>query len=217
MKKVIISIVTIILVAICATVIALALIPVGSSSDFKKPWSIKILNADTMNNTKTEGTYEIKSYNDKDKERFNKVYELFEKGFKQNLLTAIFRGQANSKVETFYEPTTAGVGRTMTRNYGSTDKFTIIFEYSTSNQPKISVKDAPNSSYSYKFLFFEVDGSRGMNRVVFGVLSDMTLSTSTSTSSTLPSYRYYYTANADFKELSNYLKTLNLKDTSIPA
>lgn len=201
-KKIIILSVTLGIVAVIAiSTLILALVPVNKNTVIERPNAIYITN----NKTKEYGgncAYDnIKDTTSSGSRMLNEFMNAFNAGFEQKALISLFNGQMNEGFETGYVDV-AGSSERISKNYDSTEKFTVIFEY---NDTKTINVESRGLSFEYKYLFFEVTNADGRELVTFGVMKD---SYSMDGSYSNLSYKYYYTAKVNLKGVYKYINTI---------
>ena len=199
MKKVIICSVSIGLVLIIGVAaLVLALIPVNKNTLIDLPNKIYIMNELTKNNYE-EAAYVLNDKKEKEVDMLESIYRAFNDGFGQRLLTAIFRGEVNDKIEANYDRPT-GTANRISKNLSSDEKFTVVFYYNTPRTIEVEGRDP----YEYQYLFFEVDNSDEFAYKTIGVSASASLGTSPS----YLTYNYSYSAKVNLKGVYDYIWSL---------
>ncbi len=197
-KIIIISVVGGIVALVALATLILALVSVNKNTTIETPNAIYITNQ----NTKEYGGYcaydNIKDTTSNGARMLNEFMFAFNLGFEQKALVSLFNGQMDEGFETGYVDV-AGSSERISKNYDSTEKFTVIFEY---NQNKTITVESRGLSFEYKYLFFEVTKTEGRELVTFGVMKD---SYSMDGSYSNLSYKYYYTAKVNLSVLYKYI------------
>ena len=205
MKKIIICTVSIGLVLVVGlTALIMALVPVGQNNFIVKPTNVYFLNETTKKNG-DEWCKFRSNYSTDEKEKLDELYRIFNEGFSQKALTAIFKGELNDKVETHYEKS---VG---TENYvrrdGDSTHLTIVFEYAEEQTIK-----ADDRSYNYKYLFFQISNSTERVEYLFGVSNSVSLESS----SRYLSYNYWFTTKMNATKLYDHIAELEFNVEGSP-
>lgn len=206
-KIIIISVVGGLVALIALATLILALVPVNKNTTIDTPNAIYITNKNTKYEENGSGgggycAYEnIKDTTSNGTRMLNEFMNAFNSGFEQKALVSLFNGQMNEGFETGYVDV-AGSSERISKNYDSTEKFTVIFEY---NQTKTITVESRGLSFEYKYLFFEVTKTEGRELVTFGVMKD---SYSMDGSYSNLSYKYYYTAKVNLSVLYKYICTI---------
>ena len=194
MKKVIICSVSIGLVLVLGVAaLILALIPVNRNSIIEKPNEIYIINDTTWDNSNNESSkaFELRDYREVngekvDEERIDEVFRLFNAGFGQNALTALFRGELNDRMTSEHRDS-SNTG-SMQKNTSSTTAFSVFFYY---RDTKTMVLDG--EEFEYNWLFFEVSEDDEFSYKVFGVRNHTSTTSDFLTSSSSPvTFNYNY-------------------------
>ena len=211
MKKVIICSVSIGLVLVLGVAaLILALIPVNRNSIIEKPNEIYIINKtiwESENTHDPSNAYVLRDYREvngekTDEERIDEVFRLFNAGFGQNALTALFRGELNDRMTSEHRDS-SNTG-SMQKNTSSTTAFSVFFYY---RDTKTMVLDG--EEFEYNWLFFEVSEDDEFSYKVFGVRNHTSTTSDFLTSSSSPvTFNYNYNAKADFSELYDYILEL---------
>ncbi len=209
MKKVIICSVSIGLVLVLGVAaLILALIPVNRNSIIEKPNEIYIINDTTWDNSNNESSkaFELRDYREVngekvDEERIDEVFRLFNAGFGQNALTALFRGELNDRMTSEHRDS-SNTG-SMQKNTRSTTAFSVFFYY---RDTKTMVLDG--EEFEYNWLFFEVSEDDEFSYKVFGVRNHTSITSDFLTSSSSVTFNYNYNAKANFSELYDYILEL---------
>ena len=214
MKKVIICSVSIGLVLVLGVAaLILALIPVNRNSIIEKPNEIYIINDTTWDNSnESSKAFVLRDYREVngekvDEERIDEVFRLFNTGFGQNALTALFKGELNDRMTSEHRDS-SNTG-SMTKNTTSTTAFSVFFYY---RDTKTMVLDG--EEFEYNWLFFEVSEDDEFSYKVFGVrnhtstTSDFLTSSSSRPSLSSITFNYNYNAKANFSELYDYILEL---------
>jgi hypothetical protein len=197
-KKIIIISVVLGLVGIMAlTTLILALVPVNKNRTIETPNVIYITNEKTTG----YGGFCASNIDDltSNKARMlNEFMEKFNAGFEQKALVSLFAGQMNEGFEAGYADI-AGSSEKISKNYDTTEKFTVIFEYNETKTITVAEKDL---TFEYDHLFFEVTNTNGRELVTFGVMKGTEYMDGED--KTLP-YKYYYTAKVNLSGLYKYI------------
>ena len=209
MKKVIICSVSIGLVLVLGVAaLILALIPVNRNSIIEKPNEIYIINKTTHDKSNDETkAFVLRDYKETDgvktdQERIDEVFRLFNTGFGQNALTALFRGELNDRMTSEHRDS-SNTG-SMQKNTSSTTAFSVFFYY---RDTKTMVLDG--EEFEYNWLFFEVSEDDEFSYKVFGVRNHTSTTSDFLSSSTSPvTFNYNYNAKVNFSELYDYILEL---------
>ena len=209
MKKVIICSVSIGLVLVLGVAaLILALIPVNRNSIIEKPNEIYIINKTTYEESRDESkAFVLRDYKETngvktDEERIDEVFRLFNAGFGQNALTALFRGELNDRMTSEHRDS-SNTG-SMQKNTSSTTAFSVFFYY---RDTKTMVLDG--EEFEYNWLFFEVSEDDEFSYKVFGVRNHTSTTSDFLSSSTSPvTFNYNYNAKVNFSELYDYILEL---------
>lgn len=197
MKKIIICTVSIGLVLVVGlTALIMALVPVGQNNFIVKPTTIYFLNETTKKND-SEWCKFRSNYSQDEKDKLNELYRVFNEGFSQKALTALFKGELNDRVETHYEKS-VGTENYVRRN-GDSTHLTLVFEYSEEQTIKVD-----DRSYNYKYLFFQIDNSTERVEYLFGVSNSVSLDSS----SNYLSYNYWFTTKMNATKLYDHIASL---------
>ena len=194
LKKIIICSVAIALI-LCIGVFTLvmALVPVGYNDIVEKPTEVYIYNSNT--NSLPSNRLSLRSRDEADVSKINKIYDLFNDGFQQNALSAMFRGELKEGNKTKY---TKSSGNSINKNKTSTDKFTVVFYYNT--KLKVTVNER---TYEYQYVSFEVDNDD------IRELTPMAInSTFSSDALDTIAYDYSFEAKLNLSSLYDYLYEL---------
>ncbi len=196
MKKIIISSIAIGL-ALCFGIFALvmSLIPVGYNDIVEKPNEVWIYTSKTSEANLPNSRYTLRSMDENDVEKINRIYDLFNEGFKQNALSALFKGELKDKNEAKYVKSSNNI---INKNKNSEDKFTVVFYYVDS-----LIIEANGKKDSYNYIAFEVDSTNERDLTVMAVTKNM----SSDSMSTI-SYDYSFEAKINLNSLYNYLTDL---------
>lgn len=194
MKKIIISSVAIALV-LCFGIFTLvmALIPVGFNDIVEKPSEVYIYSSKTSSLPISRLT--LRSMEENDVAKINKIYDLFNDGFKQNALSALFKGELKDKNETKYVKSSNNI---ISKNKNSEDKFTVVFYY----KDGLTV-ECENNKYKYYYVSFEVNSTNKRDLTVMAINNQI----SSDSMSTI-SYDYSFEAKINLNSLYNYLVEL---------
>lgn len=194
LKKIIICSVAIALI-LCIGVFTLvmALVPVGYNDIVEKPTEVYIYNSKT--NGLPSNRLSLRSRDEADLIKINKIYNLFNEGFRQNALSAMFRGELKEGNKTKYERSSENI---ISKNKESTDKFTVVFYYKTDLKVNIN-----NKSYAYNYISFEVSNSKERELKIMAI--NATLSSDSLNSI---SYDYSFEAKLNLSSLYDYLYEL---------
>ena len=79
---------------------------------------------------------------EEEKDTISNIYSKFSHAFEQKLLSALFKGEVNSKIETNYNRVSSYIGK----NTSSEDKITIIFKYKNSQNIQVGEKSTTYNS-----------------------------------------------------------------------
>ena len=200
MKKVIICSVSIGLVLVLGVAaLILALIPVNRNSIIEKPNAIYIINDTTWENSiDNSKAYVLQDYRENiegektDVEKIDEIFRLFNTGFGQNALTALFKGELNDRMTSEHRDS-SNTG-SMTKNTTSTTAFSVFFYY---RDTKTMILD--DEEFQYNWLFFEVTENDEFSYKVFGVRNHTSTTSDFLTSSSWPiTFSYNYNAKANF-------------------
>ncbi len=202
-KKIIISVSLGIVALLAIATLILALVPVNKNTVIAKPNSIYITNQ----NTKEFGGHcaydNIQDVTQNGSAMLNDFYKAFNESFEQKALVAMFTNQSNSGIKANYVDV-AGSSEKISKNYDTTEKFTVIFQYNENQTIYVEEKDL---SFEYNYLFFEVTNADERQEVTFGVMKD---NYSLDGSYTSLSYKYYFTAQANLKPVYQYINTISI-------
>ena len=208
MKKVIICSVSIGLVLVLGVAaLILALIPVNRNSIIEKPNAIYFINDTTWkkSNDKISRAYVLQDYRENiegektDVEKIDEIFRLFNTGFGQNALTALFKGELNDRMTSEHRDS-SNTG-SMQKNTKSTTAFSVFFYY---RDTKTMILD--DEEFQYNWLFFEVTENDEFSYKVFGVRNHT--SDFLTSDSSLITFNYNYNAKANFNGLYDYLLEL---------
>ena len=194
LKKIIICSVAIALI-LCIGVFTLvmALVPVGYNDIVEKPTEVYIYNSKT--NGLPSNRLSLRSRDEADVSKINKIYDLFNDGFQQNALSAMFRGELKEGNKTKYERSSENI---INKNKESTDKFTVVFYYNT--KLKVTVNER---TCEYQYVSFEVSNSKERELKIMAI--NPTLSSDSLNSI---SYDYSFEAKLNLSSLYDYLYEL---------
>lgn len=201
MKKIIGFILLGIMVAVGALAFTLSVIRVDENETISRPSNIYIFTNRTQGNKSGYDGYKLHDKGNGAK-KISEIYNLLDDSFGQSALSALFGG---SKKIVSHKKEQAGATETMDKSLTNTEKYTIVFYYST---PKtFSVND---DNFKYQYLFFEVSKDN-TNEVIFGVNNTerIDIENTSDTSKTLP-YVYSYTAKINLNSLYDYLYDFDL-------
>ena len=203
-KKIVISVALGVVALLAITTLILALVPVNKNTVIAKPNDVYITNKNLVDDkTGYRGTYDnIQDVTQKGSVMLNDFYKAFNQSFEQNALVAMFNGQSNSGIKANYVDV-AGSSEKISKNYDTTEKFTVIFYYYEAQKIYVEEKDM---SFEYNYLFFEVTNTDERQEIIFGVSKDDYVDGSYSTLS----YKYYFTAQANLKLVYQYINTIPL-------
>ena len=210
MKKVIICSVSIGLVLVLGVAaLILALIPVNRNSIIEKPNAIYIINDTTWDNSiDISKAYVLQDYRENiegektDVKKIDEIFRLFNTGFGQNALTALFKGELNDRMTSEHRDS-SNTG-SMTKNTTSTTAFSVFFYY---RDTKTMILE--DEEFQYNWLFFEVTENDEFSYKVFGVRNHTSTTSDFLTSSSSPiTFSYNYNAKANFNGLYDYLLEL---------
>lgn len=203
-KKIVISVALGVVALLAITTLILALVPVNKNTVIAKPNDVYITNKNLVDDkTGYRGTYDnIQDVTQKGSVMLNDFYKAFNQSFEQNALVAMFNGQSNSGIKANYVDV-AGSSEKISKNYDTTEKFTVIFYYYEAQKIYVEEKDM---SFEYNYLFFEVTNTDERQEIIFGVSKDDYVDGSYSTLS----YKYYFTAQANLKPVYQYINTIPL-------
>lgn len=210
MKKVIICSVSIGLVLVLGVAaLILALIPVNRNSIIEKPNAIYIINDTTWKNSRDNSkAYVLQDYRENiegektDVKKIDEIFRLFNTGFGQNALTALFKGELNDRMTSEHRDS-SNTG-SMTKNTSSTTAFSVFFYY---RDTKTMILD--DKEFQYNWLFFEVTENDEFSYKVFGVRNHTSTTSDFLTSGESPiAFSYNYNAKANFNGLYDYLLEL---------
>lgn len=203
-KKIVISVALGVVALLAIATLILALVPVNKNTVIAKPNDVYITNKNLVDDkTGYRGTYDnIQDVTQKGSVMLNDFYKAFNQSFEQNALVAMFNGQSNSGIKANYVDV-AGSSEKISKNYDTTEKFTVIFYYYEAQKIYVEEKDM---SFEYNYLFFEVTNTDERQEIIFGVSKDDYVDGSYSTLS----YKYYFTAQANLKPVYQYINTIPL-------
>ena len=201
MKKIIITSVSICVVCVIAiSTLILALVSVNTNKLIERPDEIYIMNKITKDNG-NGSPYKLESGDENESKKIDDLYSVFNSCFGQKALLALFRGELYDKMVTEHYNSYSS-RPSVSRNESSTDKFTIVFKYYSNNTQ--TYKYGNGESYSYNYLFFEIDNSDIKKEVMFGVIDSVDPYTAYSFSS-----QYTYEAKINSSALYNYICSLS--------
>ena len=202
-KKIIISVSLGIVALLAIATLILALVPVNKNTVITKPNSIYITNQNTKEFGGNCAYDNIQDITQNGSAMLNDFYKAFNESFEQKALVAMFTNQSNSGIKANYVDV-AGSSEKISKNYDSTEKFTVIFHYNNNQTIYVEEKDL---SFEYNYLFFEVTNADERQEVTFGVMKD---NYSLDGSYTSLSYKYYFTAQANLKPVYQYINTISI-------
>ncbi len=202
-KKIIISVSLGIVALLAIATLILALVPVNKNTVITKPNSIYITNQNTKEFGGNCAYDNIQDVTQNGSAMLNDFYKAFNESFEQKALVAMFTDQSNSGIKANYADV-AGSSKKISKNYDSTEKFTVIFQYNDNQTIYVEEKDL---SFEYNYLFFEVTNADERQEVTFGVMKD---NYSLDGSYTSLSYKYYFTAQANLKPVYQYINTISI-------
>lgn len=201
MKKIIGFILLGVMLVVGALAFTLSVIRVDENKTISRPSNIYIFTNRTQGNKSGYNGYKLHDKGNGAK-KISEIYNLLDDAFGQSALSALFGG---SKETASHKKEQAGATEVMDKSLNNTEKYTIVFYYST---PKtISVKD---DNFEYQYLFFEVSKDYS-NEVIFGVnnTEKIDIENTTDSSKNLP-YVYSYTAKINLNNLYDYLYNFDL-------
>ncbi len=202
-KKIIISVSLGIVALLAIATLILALVPVNKNTVIAKPNSIYITNQNTKEFGGNCAYDNIQDVTQNGSAMLNDFYKAFNESFEQKALVAMFTNQSNSGIKANYVDV-AGSSEKISKNYDTTEKFTVIFQYNENQTIYVEEKDL---SFEYNYLFFEVTNADERQEVTFGVMKD---NYSLDGSYTSLSYKYYFTAQANLKPVYQYINTISI-------
>ena len=206
-KKIIISVSLGIVALLAIATLILALVPVNKNTVIAKPNSIYITNQNSKD--KMGGGYgaydKIQDITQNGSVMLNDFYKAFNESFEQKALVAMFTDQSNSGIKANYVEV-AGSSEKISKNYDSTEKFTVIFQYNDNQTIYVKEKDL---YFEYNYLFFEVTNADERQEVTFGVLKD-NYNDCLKISKDYLAYKYYFTAQANLKPVYQYINTISI-------
>ena len=202
-KKIIISVSLGIVALLAIATLILALVPVNKNTVIAKPNSIYITNQNTKEFGGNCAYDNIQDITQNGSAMLNDFYKAFNESFEQKALVAMFTNQSNSGIKANYVDV-AGSSEKISKNYDTTEKFTVIFQYNENQTIYVEEKDL---SFEYNYLFFEVTNADERQEVTFGVMKD---NYSLDGSYTSLSYKYYFTAQANLKPVYQYINTISI-------
>lgn len=202
-KKIIISVSLGIVALLAIATLILALVPVNKNTVIAKPNSIYITNQNTKEFGGNCAYDNIQDVTQNGSAMLNDFYKAFNESFEQKALVAMFTNQSNSGIKANYVDV-AGSSEKISKNYDTTEKFTVIFQY---NENQIIYVEEKDLSFEYNYLFFEVTNADERQEVTFGVMKD---NYSLDGSYTSLSYKYYFTAQANLKPVYQYINTISI-------
>ena len=202
-KKIIISVSLGIVALLAIATLILALVPVNKNTVITKPNSIYITNQNTKEFGGNCAYDNIQDVTQNGSAMLNDFYKAFNESFEQKALVAMFTNQSNSGIKANYVDV-AGSSEKISKNYDTTEKFTVIFQYNENQTIYVEEKEL---SFEYNYLFFEVTNADERQEVTFGVMKD---NYSLDGSYTSLSYKYYFTAQANLKPVYQYINTISM-------
>ncbi len=206
-KIIIISVVLGLVGLVAITTLILALVPVNKNRTIETPNAIYITNEKTANFNGGFNALSIDENTAKRAKMLNDFMKAFNSGFEQKALVSLFNGQMNEGFEAGYSNKAAS-SETISKNYDTTEKFTVIFEY---NETKTITVEEKGLTFEYDHLFFEVTNTDERELVTFGVMKGT--SYMGGEESKLP-YQYYYTAKVNLRGLYDYIRTISVFKTN---
>ena len=202
-KKIIISVSLGIVALLAIATLILALVPVNKNTVIAKPNSIYITNKNTKEFGGNCAYDNIQDITQNGSAMLNDFYKAFNESFEQKALVAMFTDQSNSGIKANCADV-AGSSVKISKNYDTTEKFTVIFQYNDNQTIYVEEKDL---SFEYNYLFFEVTNADERQEVTFGVMKDNYYLDGSHES--LP-YKYYFTAQANLKPVYQYINTISI-------
>lgn len=164
--------------ALIITTITLALIPFNYMMNISTPDIISVY----KDGTKTTYLKDVES------EKFDEFFELFTKGFKVNIMSAIFNGN--------FKKSELVIGQTRSESLNSGTK--LMFEYNTPQVLKDGNDNYNNGEVTYEYLVFEISETDDM------ILQKCYIA-NTDVISNYVSYKNYYETLCNFSELYNFI------------
>lgn len=207
MIKKIMSIVSIALLSLmCVATITMSLIKVNQNTEIAMPQDVYITNFTTEHNFE-RGAYKLRSSKEADKEKITSLYNALCRGFEQSCFISLFRGELSQKTEACYDHP-AGATNTVSKNFSSTDRFTVYFYYDTPRLIKVG-----DRTFGYQYVFFEVLPVDARAQVTFAVNDKNSVDVSTESTgevSTYTEYEYNFKAFVNLKGVHELLSTWDL-------
>lgn len=198
MKKIVITTVAVaIILCLGIATLVMSLIPVCINDKVAVPDNVYIYCSQTngLPNKRIELRYRD---GEKDINRINKIYNLFDSSFQQKALNALFSGELNYSTTSDHTE----ISKSISKNFSSEDKITIVFYFK--DKEVIKYKD---KEYKYNYLFFEISNEDSRQDVVMGVNTSIPSDESNYPVENI-SYYYSYKSKANFAELYNYVYDL---------
>ena len=194
--------ISLVVIILCLAIVTLvmALVPVGSNDKINLPDEVYIYSNQTKSLPYKRMTF-YKSL-DSDSKKINDIFDSFNDGFKQNALSALFKGELGKGLSTNYKRT--AIVDPMSKNYDNDNAYTVVFHYK-----EAEVLNYNNETYKYNYLFFEVKDIDAWDEVIFGVSTGSQINEDDNeiSSETIP-YNYSYSTKASLSKLHNYLSNL---------
>lgn len=191
MKKIIVSIVSIVVI-VCLGVAALVMsfVQVGGNDFSKSPDAVYVFSKSLTSTNRGYLKYSKYDTNPEVAKIIKNIHNKFEDSSKQNYLSAMLNGSLKDKIEEVNYDSS----KTISKNYNTEDDktITIVFEYDDSQST------AKGTKYSY--IAFELNGEDERQETVYALATTL----SSSSVSTI-SYKNCYVGKANFKTLYNYV------------
>ena len=137
-------------------------------------------------------SYSNKAYNKVTDEQANKIIDYINNASKENTLSALFNGNLSKKAE-------ISKAESSSKKPASNSGFYVEYAYNTPQKLMYGNK-AHESGATYQRLLFTINNTNEVNEVSVYVFS----------TDTTEYYSYYYTLEANFNDLYNYLMACGL-------
>lgn len=179
MKKKIKSIISIsivvIVIAVGIATLILGLVPVGSNEDINLPNRVYIYTNLVGKDNGGNGIYSLsrRDGTGKDAEKINKIFDLFNDGFRQQkALTALFNGDLGKGLEVVENGTDAE--KIINKYKNEEEHITIVFSYNEDQKIKGKASDVYNKD-KYRNVCFTITKNNSLQDIILG-LPDSSLS-----------------------------------------
>lgn len=193
-----ISLVVLLMLLGIATLI-MALVPVGSNDAINLPNAVYIYtNLSGSESDKERGKIELRKRDAKEEAKINKIFNLFNDGFRQQkALTAMFKGELGKGLEFVDNYTT---NKSIDKYKDDDEHITIVFCYS---EPQ-KVNNAVEGYNGYEYVCFTVTNNTALQDIILGLPLALN-SEDTETSSTSLSFQYSFEGKMVTSELYRYI------------